>query len=118
MMKTNEENAAPAVVVPRRRRTQRTITLTAGPRDELLALVNHHPREQHPGSAVRLVLEYLGLGQAEYNRVIRGLTNISATTAIRLEIETGIPGRQWMWLQTEYELWHARRALQELYDRP
>ncbi|HZQ69908.1 MAG TPA: HigA family addiction module antitoxin [Terriglobales bacterium] len=80
----------------------------------------------HPGSVLR---EYLGdmsvsmaaahlrTTRVTLSRVLNGKAGISANMAIRLAAAFGTSAELWMNMQTQYDLWRARRSKQPVVKR-
>jgi len=79
----------------------------------------HNP--PHPGLVLR---EYLGnvpvtkaaahlrVTRVTLSRVLNGKAGISASMAIRLAAALGTTPEMWMSMQSQYDLWRARKARQ------
>jgi addiction module HigA family antidote len=84
----------------------------------------HNP--PHPGSVLR---EYLGdlavttaaahlrITRVTLSRVLNGKAGISAAMAIRLAAALGTTPELWMNMQSQYDLWRARRGRQPAVKR-
>jgi addiction module HigA family antidote len=66
-------------------------------------------------------LKPLGLTQSEFavrlgvsfprlNEIVRGRRGVTPDTALRLERVLGMSADFWLGLQTDWDLWHARRG--------
>jgi addiction module HigA family antidote len=53
----------------------------------------------------------LGVPFQRLNAVVNGRRAVSADTALRLAAFTGMDAPFWLGLQADYDLWHARRAV-------
>ncbi len=78
------------------------------------------PSMEHPGIELLACLRNVGITQVELarrmgrpstqvNRMIKGKIAITAETALQLERCLPRTARYWMDLQTEWDLWNARR---------
>ena len=77
----------------------------------------HNPA--HPGEVLREYLpEGLGVGEAAkglgvtrqaLSAIINGRAGISASMALRLEAALGVSAEMWLGMQTNYDLWNARK---------
>jgi len=77
----------------------------------------HNPA--HPGEVVREYLpEGLGVGEAAkrlgvtrqaLSALINGRAGVSASMALRLEAALGVSAEMWLGMQTNYDLWKARK---------
>ena len=86
-----------------------------------MMLPKHRP-PTHPGEMLlKEFLEPAGVTQAEaarrigvpfqrLNAIVRGRRAVSADTAIRFEALTSMEAAFWLRLQSDWDLWHARRA--------
>lgn len=84
----------------------------------------HNP--PHPGSVLR---EYLGdmavsraaahlrVTRVTLSRVLNGRSGISASMALRLAAALGTSPELWMNMQSQYDLWRARRSRQPAVRR-
>ena len=84
----------------------------------------HNP--PHPGLVLR---EYLGdvpvtkaaahlrITRVTLSRVLNGKAGISATMAIRLAAALGTTPELWMNMQSQYDLWRARKSKQPAVRR-
>lgn len=66
------------------------------------------------GLSVTDAAEQLGVTRAALSRVLNGRAAISPMMALRIEawlgVERGGRADLWLGLQTDYDLWHARKA--------
>lgn len=81
----------------------------------------HNP--PHPGLVLR---EYLGkmavssaaahlrVTRVTLSRVLNGKAGISASMALRLAAALGTSAELWMNMQSQYDLWHAKRRKQPM----
>ena len=81
----------------------------------------HNP--PHPGEVLRdgvfndatvSVTDFaarLGVTRAALSRVLNGKAAISAHMALRLAAALGGSAQSWLYMQANYDLWHAERAL-------
>ena len=53
----------------------------------------------------------LGVSPSTLNRVLNGLSGISPAMALRLSKALGRSAESWMAMQSNYDLWHARRTI-------
>lgn len=53
----------------------------------------------------------LGVSPSTLNRVLNGASGISSSMALRLSKALGRSAESWLLMQTNYDLWHARRAV-------
>jgi addiction module HigA family antidote len=77
----------------------------------------HNPA--HPGEILREYLpEDLGVGEAAkrlgvtrqaLSALINGRAGVSASMALRLEAALGTSAEMWLGIQTNYDLWEARK---------
>ncbi|MFY9561795.1 MAG: HigA family addiction module antitoxin [Terriglobales bacterium] len=84
----------------------------------------HNP--PHPGLVLR---EYLGdipvsaaaahlrTTRVTLSRVLNGKAGISANMALRLAAALGTSPELWMNMQSQYDLWHAKRGRQPIVQR-
>jgi len=63
------------------------------------------------GLSVRKVASNLGVSPSTLNRVLNGLSNISPEMALRLSKALGRSPESWLALQDQYDLWHAKKAV-------
>ncbi len=85
-------------------------------------LPTHRP-PTHPGEMLlEEFLKPLGITQLEaaarmgvpfqrMNTLVKGRRGVTADTALRLAVLTGMDAGFWMGLQADYDLWHAMRAV-------
>ncbi|WP_095137390.1 HigA family addiction module antitoxin [Pseudomonas sp. Irchel s3a10] len=78
----------------------------------------HNP--PHPGEILREdvlpalkmsvgdLAEHLGYSRTHFSTVLHGHTGISAEMAFRLEMAGLSNGRQWLAMQSAYDLWQAK----------
>lgn len=76
----------------------------------------------HPGEMLREeFLVPLGISQSAFavrlgvsfprlNEIVRGRRGVTPDTALRLERVLGMPAGFWLGLQTDWDLWHAKRG--------
>lgn len=78
----------------------------------------HNP--PHPGKILREWLgemevtkaaEQLKVSRVTLSRLLNGSAGISADMALRLEAALGTSPEMWMGLQTDYDLWEARKRV-------
>jgi|SRR5688572_16368219 len=53
----------------------------------------------------------LGVSPSTLNRVLNGLSGVSPPMALRLSMALGRSPESWLAMQSNYDLWHARRTL-------
>ena len=84
----------------------------------------HNP--PHPGLVLREYLgdmavstaaAYLRIARVTLSRVLNGKAGISANMAIRLAAALGTSPELWMNMQTQYDLWRAKRSRQPVVRR-
>lgn len=84
----------------------------------------HNP--PHPGLVLREYLgnlavsraaEHLHVTRVALSRVLNGKAGISANMALRLAAALGTSPDLWMNMQTQYDLWRARRGRQPAVRR-
>jgi addiction module HigA family antidote len=63
------------------------------------------------GLTVRGVAGSLGVAPSTLNRVLNGLSNVSPEMALRLAKSLGRSPESWLSMQDQYDLWHARKAI-------
>lgn len=51
----------------------------------------------------------LGVSPSTLNRVLNGSSGVSPTMALRLSKALGRSAESWLAMQSNYDLWHARR---------
>lgn len=81
----------------------------------------HHP--PHPGEfitavyfepndlSVRELATALGVSPSTLSRLLNGVTAISPIMALRLSKGLGRSPESWLAMQSNYDLWHARRKV-------
>lgn len=52
----------------------------------------------------------LGVSFPRLNEIVRGRRAVTPDTALRLARVLGMPADFWLGLQTDWDLWHARRS--------
>ena len=52
----------------------------------------------------------LGVSFPRLNEIVRGKRGVSADTALRLAVVTGMSADFWLGLQLDWDLWHALRS--------
>jgi antitoxin HigA-1 len=85
-------------------------------------LPSHRP-PTHPGEMLlEEFLKPLGITQMDaaarmrvpfqrLNTLVKGKRGVTADTALRLAVLTGMDAAFWMGLQADFDLWHARRDI-------
>jgi len=63
------------------------------------------------GLTITAVADALGLAKATVSRVLSGRSQITADVALRMEKALGISAVLLLRMQDNYDLWHARQAL-------
>lgn len=53
----------------------------------------------------------LGVSPSTLNRVLNGLSGVSPAMALRLSKALGRSAESWLAMQSNYDLWHARRTV-------
>ena len=53
----------------------------------------------------------LGVSPSTLNRVLNGSSAVSPTMALRLSKALGRSAESWLAMQSNYDLWHARRTV-------
>ncbi len=53
----------------------------------------------------------LGVSPSTLNRVLNGLSGVSPSMALRLSKALGRSPESWLAMQSNYDLWHARRSV-------
>lgn len=53
----------------------------------------------------------LGVSASTLNRVLNGLSGVSPAMALRLSKALGRSPESWLAMQSNYDLWHAKRSL-------
>jgi len=80
----------------------------------------------HPGSVLREYLGELSVSEAAghlhttrvtLSRVLNGKAGISAEMALRLAAALGTSAELWMNMQSQYDLWRARRSKRPLVKK-
>jgi addiction module HigA family antidote len=79
--------------------------------------IMHNPA--HPGEALREYLpegisigevaKRLGVTRQALSALLNGRAGVSATMALRLESALGTSAEMWLNMQTNHDLWHARK---------
>ena len=81
----------------------------------------HNP--PHPGEFItevyldphgvkgRELAAVLGVSPSTLNRVLNGVSGISPAMALRLSKALGRSPESWLAMQSNYDLWHARRTV-------
>lgn len=54
----------------------------------------------------------LGVSPSTLNRILNGLSGVSPAMALRLSKAIGRSPESWLALQSNYDLWHARRTVE------
>ena len=84
-------------------------------------MAKHNP--PHPGEFItevylepnditgRELAAAIGVSPSTLNRVLNGLSGISPAMALRLSKALGRSPESWLAMQSNYDLWHARRTL-------
>jgi addiction module HigA family antidote len=79
----------------------------------------HNPA--HPGEILKELIgeievtafaTRLGVDRTTLSRLLNGHAGISATMALKLEHALGTTAEMWMNMQSQYDLWKARRSRQ------
>lgn len=52
----------------------------------------------------------IGVSYVRLNAIINGRRGVTPDTALRLEQATGMTADFWLGLQTDWDLWHAKRS--------
>jgi antitoxin HigA-1 len=101
----------------------------ATPNRKRVGLPTHRPPTS-PGEMLREeFLNPLGLTQTEIaqrlgvpvgriNQILQDKRTITADTAVRLSRVLGMSAEFWLGLQTDWDLWHAERAIDATKLRP
>lgn len=55
--------------------------------------------------------ERMGVPVGRVNQILQAKRAVTADTAVRLSRVLGMSGESWLGLQTDWELWHARREV-------
>ena len=63
------------------------------------------------GITGRELAAVLGVSASTLNRVLNGLNGVSPAMALRLSKALGRSPESWLAMQSNYDLWHARRTL-------
>lgn len=63
------------------------------------------------GLTVRKVAAGLRVSRSTLNRVLNGLSGVSPEMALRLSQAFGRSPESWLALQNQYDLWHAKKAI-------
>lgn len=66
------------------------------------------------GLTVTEAAEQLGVARVTLSRMINGHAAVSADMAIRLAQWLGGSAEKWLRLQLQYDLWHAKKKLQNI----
>ena len=61
--------------------------------------------------SVRKAAESLGVSPSTLNRVLNGESNLSPEMALRLSKAFGRSPESWLAMQSQYDLWHARKQV-------
>jgi addiction module HigA family antidote len=61
------------------------------------------------GLSVREMATALGVSPSTLSRLLNGVTSISPVMALRLSKGLGRSPESWLAMQSNYDLWHARR---------
>src|SRR5688572_4420168 len=81
----------------------------------------HNP--PHPGEFIaavylepnhmtgRQLAEKLGVAASTLSRVLRGTSSVSPEMALRLEKALGRSAESWLAMQSNHDLWHAKRRV-------
>jgi addiction module HigA family antidote len=77
----------------------------------------HNPA--HPGEVLREYLpeglgvsdaaRHLGVTRQTLSALINGRAGVSASMALRLEAALGVSAEMWLGMQTNFDLWNARK---------
>ena len=59
--------------------------------------------------SVRKVAESLGVSASTLNRLLNGESNVSPEMALRLSKALGRSPENWLAMQDQYNLWHAKK---------
>ena len=62
--------------------------------------------------SVREMAAALGVSPSTLSRLLHGATSISPVMALRLSKGLGRSPESWLAMQSDYDLWHARRKAQ------
>ena len=63
------------------------------------------------GISCRAVAEKLKVAPSTFNRLIKGQSNISSEMALRLSKTLGRSPESWLIMQSNYNLWQARKKI-------
>ena len=63
------------------------------------------------GISYRAVAEKLKVAPSTFNRIIKGQSNISPEMALRLSKTLGRSPESWLIMQSNYNLWQARKKI-------
>jgi len=61
--------------------------------------------------SVRAVADSLNVSPSTLNRILNGQSNISPEMALRLSKALGRTPESWLAMQSNYDLWHAKKAV-------
>jgi len=64
------------------------------------------------------VAQRLGVPVGRINQILQDKRAVTADTAVRLSRVLGMSAEFWIGLQTDWDLWHARRAIDLTALRP
>lgn len=53
----------------------------------------------------------LGVSPSTLNRVLNGASGVTPSMALRLSIALGRSAESWLAMQSNYDLWHAKRVV-------
>lgn len=62
-----------------------------------------------PNLAIGEVAKQLGVTRQALSALLNGRAGVSASMALRLEAAFGASAEMWLGLQTNHDLWHARK---------
>jgi len=74
-------------------------------------------RDYLGGTSVSTAAAYLRVTRVTLSRVLNGKAGISAAMALRLGAALGTSPELWMNMQSQYDLWRARKARQPAVRR-
>ncbi len=87
-----------------------------------MTIQQHNP--PHPGALIlrtyiepfeaitgNNVADRLGVARSTFNRLLKGVSNVSPAMAIKLSAVLGGSAESWMRLQESYDLWAARQSV-------
>ena len=87
-----------------------------------MALHQHNP--PHPGALIQRtyvdpykeitgnkVADRLGVARSTFNRLLKGVSDVSPEMAVRLSGVLGGSAEHWLALQDSYDLWKARQVV-------